>query len=82
MQKIRTYVFMFVPIPSEWIAPASVARGSGVGSNGSSLRDHKHRERSQWRGRRRKECDTHTLPGYLFWTWFVDNQRASRPQVI
>ena len=31
MKITRTYVFMFVPIPSEWIAHVTVAHGFSVG---------------------------------------------------
>ena len=73
----RTYVFMFVPIPSEWIAPASVAPAYSFGRNGSSPTNGKRNDRS-----RRRECLSHeskaqSLPHHLFWTWFVDNPRSS-----
>jgi hypothetical protein len=32
MKRIRTIAFMFVPIPSEWMAPATVAAGDLVKS--------------------------------------------------
>jgi len=79
MKATRTYVFVFLPIPSEWSAHASRVRRFKFGSNGSSSLDGEQNENSRFRGSDRPLPDTCALPNHLFWTWFVDNPR-SRPR--
>jgi len=72
MKVARTYVFVFLPIPAEWISHPATVRGFRGGPNGSSPMDREHNEKFPWRGRHRQERDTQSLPSHLFWTWFVD----------
>jgi hypothetical protein len=77
MKATRTYVFMFVPIPSEWIGHAPVAPNFAFGRNGSSPTNGKRNNSSRWEERPCEEGDTQSLPNHLVWTWFVDNPRRS-----
>ena len=77
MKTIRTYVFMFVPIPLEWMAPTSVAPAFSFARNGSSPTSDKRNDRSRWEERPYHENKAQSLPNHLFWTWFVDNPRPS-----
>ena len=77
METARTYVFLFVPIPTSWLFHESMIRGCAGGSNGSSSTDQKGNESSRSLVVRRCECEVEVLPSQLSWTWFVDNPRPS-----
>jgi len=79
MKTARPYVFMFVAISPAWLSHEPIIPGLHAGLNGSSPPDQKHDELARWRVRHRNECETQALPNHLFWTWFVDNPRASSP---
>lgn len=71
MKAARTYVF--VPIPVEPAAHTRVAIALRASSNGGSLPNQKHDDKTRWRARNLDRCKTEALPNHLFWTWFVDN---------
>jgi hypothetical protein len=71
MKKIRTYVFVFIPTPAQWTAQAPVIRVFNERPNGTSLAHCNDNETLRWARRHRHEGDAQTLPGHLFWTWFV-----------
>lgn len=48
MKVAQTYVFVFVPIPAEWIAHQATVRGLSGGPSGSSPTDRKYNEKLRW----------------------------------
>jgi len=75
MKTTRTYVFMFVPIPTGWLFHEPMISGFAGGLNGNSPKNQERGETAHWQVRPRNRCETATLPNQLFWTWFVDNPR-------
>ena len=73
MKTARTYVFMFVPIPPEWLAHEPRAWFARPAEREFSADENIMAQHDGERNSSR--CETRALPNHLFWTWFVDNPR-------
>jgi len=75
MNAARTYIFMFVSIPSGWLFRESMIARFGARSNGSSPTDQNHSGALRSPERELEQREACALPNHLFWTWFVDDPR-------
>jgi len=84
MKRIRTYIFVFVPIPESWVAHASRMLAMASSPSRTSLDSlgfqASGNTKDRFGGTPKPARERRALPNDLLWTWFVYNPRPpSKP---
>ncbi len=79
MKATPSYVFMFIPSPSEWVENPLTAPHFSFGRTGSSAKNGKRNDSSRSGERPLRGSEPQALPSHLFWTRFVDDPRGANP---